>query len=58
MNDEEKRLLDETLNRILLSIDILTEAVLADRIRIERLETVVIQIAKIQGGGKDVIHPN
>jgi hypothetical protein len=65
MDDKERQSINkilaitgETLARALMSIEILTEAVIDLNERTERLETVVVQIAKIQGGGKDVIHPN
>ncbi len=58
MNDEDKELIGKTFYDMLMSIDIITETLISIQERVERLEEVVVQIAKIQGGGKDVIHPN
>ncbi len=58
MNDEDKELIGKTFADILMSIDLLAEAAISMRERLERLETVVIQIARLQGGGKNIIHDN
>jgi hypothetical protein len=58
MDDEEKEMIGKTFVDILTSIDILIESMINLKERTERLETVVIQIAKIQGADGKIVHKN
>ncbi len=58
MNDEEREKIDKTFIDIFLSMQIITEIMINLKERVSNLEVCIVQIAKMQGGGKDIIHPN
>ena len=58
MDDKEKELIGKTFQDMLLSIDIIAEAVVHLKERVKNLEVCMVQIAKIQGSDGKIVHKN